>query len=275
MGGMGNLLAVSDLHVGNQANRDVLRSLRPLADDDWLLVVGDVAERVEHVEWALKVLKRYFATVIWAPGNHELWTPPNDESGLRGEARYRELVSRCQALGVLTPEDPYPVWDGGGEPLTIAPLFTLYDYSYRADGLSAAEALAQAYETGVVCTDEVYLHPEPYSSRAEWSAARVASTAARLDAVDGRTVLVSHWPLHPTPTKRLRFPEFAQWCGTTLTADWHVRYRAAAAVYGHLHIPLDDVIDGVPFREVSLGYPREWQPRARPHGLPRLILPAA
>lgn len=275
---MGNLLAVSDLHVGHQANRDVLRSLRPLAEDDWLLVAGDVAERVEHVEWALKVLTYYFSTVIWVPGNHELWTPPKDESGLRGEARYRELVDRCRAIGVVTPEDPYPVWSGGGEPLTIVPLFTLYDYSYRADGLSAPDALTQAYEAGVVCTDEALLHPEPFESRAVWCRARVAETAARLDAelpADQRTVLISHWPLHPTPTKRLRYPEFAQWCGTTLTTDWHLRYRAAVAVYGHLHIPLRDVIDGVPFEEVSLGYPREWQHRSRPHGLPRVIRSAA
>ena len=276
MGGVGNLLAVSDLHVGHQVNRDVLRSLRPLAEDDWLLVAGDVAERIEHVEWAMRVLKRSFSKVIWAPGNHELWTTPKDESELRGEARYLELVERCRALDVLTPEDPYPTWDGGGEPLTIAPLFTLYDYSYRAEGVSVEEALKQAYDAGVVCTDEVYLFPEPYASRAEWCAQRVASTVARLDALapDQRTVLVSHWPLNPAPTKRLRYQEFAQWCGTTLTADWHVRYRAAVAVYGHLHIPLDDVVDEVPFREVSLGYPREWQPRSRPHGLPRVILPA-
>jgi 3',5'-cyclic AMP phosphodiesterase CpdA len=275
---MGNLLAVSDLHVGHPANRDVLRELRPLAEDDWLLVAGDVAERIEHVEWALEVLKQSFSTVIWAPGNHELWTTPKDESQLRGESRYQELVERCRALGVVTPEDPYLVWEGGEEPLTVVPLFTAYDYTYRAEGLSAEAALKQAREAGVVCTDEYYLQPDPYPSRAAWSQARVAATAARLDAelpAGQRTVLVSHWPLNPVPTKRLRFPDFAQWCGTTATADWHLRYRAAVAVYGHLHIPLDDEIDGVPFREVSLGYPREWQPRSRPHGLPRLIVPSA
>jgi hypothetical protein len=60
------------------------------------------------------------------------------------------------------------------------------------------------------------------------------------------------------PTEVLYYPEFAQWCGTERTADWHVRFRAVAAVYGHLHIPRSTVYDGVPFEEVSLGYPREW-----------------
>jgi hypothetical protein len=59
------------------------------------------------------------------------------------------------------------------------------------------------------------------------------------------------------------------------TADWHRRFRAAAAVYGHLHIPLTLAIDGVRFDEVSLGYPREWKSRAEqpPYPVRRIIPP--
>ena len=87
------------------------------------------------------------------------------------------------------------------------------------------------------------------------------------------TVLVNHWPLTREPTAILRYPEFAQWCGTQATADWHLRFRTAAVVYGHLHIPCTTWHDGVPFREVSLGYPREWQRRAGPPYEPRQVLP--
>jgi hypothetical protein len=45
-------------------------------------------------------------------------------------------------------------------------------------------------------------------------------------------------------------------------------------VYGHLHIPRTIWRDGVPFVEVSLGYPREWERRAAPPRLPRQVLPA-
>ena len=69
--------------------------------------------------------------------------------------------------------------------------------------------------------------------------------------------------LHRHPTAPLYWPEFALWCGTTKTEDWHVRYRAEIAVYGHLHIPRTTEADGVRFEEVSLGYPREWRKRAR------------
>ncbi|MFI9718179.1 metallophosphoesterase family protein [Streptomyces sp. NPDC052396] len=271
----GNLLAISDLHVAYQENRAVVESLRPDTDQDWLIVAGDVGERYADIEWALGLLARRFARVIWAPGNHELWTVPKDPCDLRGEKRYLHLVELCRSLGIDTPEDPYPVWDGPGGPVAVAPLFVLYDYSFRVpEAHSKEESLLRAREAGVVCSDEYFLHPDPYPGREDWCRARVAYSEQRLAAVDPalRTVLVNHWPLVREPTRILRYPDFAQWCGTELTADWHVRFRAAAAVYGHLHIPRVTRHDGVRFEEVSVGYPREWRPRG-PRRLPRQILP--
>jgi hypothetical protein len=168
------------------------------------------------------------------------------------------------------------VWHGPGGPVTIAPLFVLYDYTFRPEGAATQEAaLAMAYEEGVVCTDEVLLHPDPYPSREAWCRARVADTAGRLAAADPRrpVVLVNHFPLVRENTDLLRYQVFAQWCGTTATADWHRAYRAAAVVYGHLHIPRTTWQDGVRFEEVSYGYPREWELRGGPPGPPRQILP--
>jgi hypothetical protein len=50
-----------------------------------------------------------------------------------------------------------------------------------------------------------------------------------------------------------------------------VRFRVAAVVYGHLHIPRSSVHDGVPFVEVSLGYPREWRRRGLPAEIARPV----
>jgi 3',5'-cyclic AMP phosphodiesterase CpdA len=277
------LLAVSDLHVRYPENRAIVEGLRPGSAGDWLIVAGDVAEQVADVTWALDLLRERFSTVIWVPGNHELWSRPKDPVPLRGEERYRRLVAACRQMGVLTPEDPFPVWTGAGGPVTVAPLFTLYDYSFLPDGTAdATEGLAAAYQAGVVCTDEHLLHPDPYPDRAAWSAARIAESERRLDVCDPGlpTVLVNHWPLTRFPTRVLRYPEFALWCGSTRTADWHVRYRATAVVYGHLHIPRVTWEDGVRFVEASLGYPREWKARDARYGtvvrdlLPKQVLPA-
>jgi 3',5'-cyclic AMP phosphodiesterase CpdA len=270
------LLAVSDLHVGHPENKELLAGLRPASPADWLIVAGDVGEFMADIESALRLLSERFARVIWVPGNHELWTHPRDPVDLRGEARYRHLVAFCRSLGVLTPEDPYPVWDGPGGPATIAPLFVLYDYTFLPDGTTTKdEGLALAYRKSVVGTDEKLLHPDPYPSRDAWCADRLLTTEPRLAALEPAlpTILVNHFPLVREPTRVLWFPEFALWCGTTATADWHVRFRAAAVVYGHLHIPRTTWYDGVPFEEVSWGYPREWRRRGAAPPPPRRILP--
>ncbi|MBZ4015083.1 metallophosphoesterase family protein, partial [Streptomyces purpurogeneiscleroticus] len=273
----GAVVAVSDLHVRYKENRDIVERLEPASADDWLLVAGDLGEYVADIRWALERLSSRFAKVVWVPGNHELWTPAKDPVQLRGVARYEHLVGICRELGVVTPEDPYPVWEGAGGPVAIAPLFLLYDYTFRPPGADTKEAaLAAAEEAGVVCTDELFLHPDPYPTREAWCAARLAATEARLAALpDGLpTVLVNHFPLVREPTRPLWYPEFALWCGTEATADWPRRFRATAVVYGHLHIPRLLMWDGVPHQEVSLGYPREWRRRSGTPGRPVQILPA-
>lgn len=264
-----SLLATSDLHVTHPGNKEIVESLRPRHDDDWLIVAGDVAESLGAIAWALGLLADRFAKVIWTPGNHELWTVGRGPDTGRGVERYRQLVELCRRLGVVTPEDEYPVWETDEESFVVAPLFLLYDYSFRAPDTSLDEALEHAYRTGLVFSDEHVLHPDPFPSRQDWCAHRVELTERRLAALppDLRTILVTHFPLHRGPTRMMRHQHLAMWCGTDRTADWHLRFRAAACVYGHLHIPLTLEYDGVRFEEVSLGYPKEW--RSRPTQPPR------
>jgi 3',5'-cyclic AMP phosphodiesterase CpdA len=253
------LWAISDLHVGFAANRDALATLGEHRDD-WLVLGGDLGETMEHVETVLQATVPRFAKVIFVPGNHELWCLPRERPELRGVARYEALVALCRSYGVLTPEDPYPEWPGEGPRCVIAPLFLLYDYSFRPETVTREHALAWAAESGVVCTDEVVLHPDPFPSREAWCTARCDATEARLAAVDPscRTVLVNHFPLRYDLAHVPLAPRFSLWCGTRRTEEWHRRFRAIAVVSGHLHIPSTRLRDGVRFEEVSVGYPRQW-----------------
>ena len=270
------LFAISDLHVEHAQNREIVSRIEPESEADWLVVCGDVADQPRDVEWALRLLSERFAKVIWVPGNHELLSQRDDPAALRGEQRYRHLVELCRGLGVVTPEDPYPIWEGAGGPARVVPLFLLYDYSFGDNvGATREEALRRAYDAGVVCVDEFLLQPDPYPSRQAWCEARVAEAEARLVEVEPilPAVLINHFPLLVEPTRVLRHPEFAQWCGTVKTADWHRRFRATAVVYGHLHIPRTTWHDGVRFEEVSLGYPRERRRWPGAYDGPRRILP--
>lgn len=244
------LWAVSDLHVAARGNRELVDALvRPRDPGDWLIVAGDVAERTATVLGVLSDLRDRFAQVIWVPGNHELFSRSTDTR--HGRERYADLVRGCRDLGVLTPEDPWPVFAGR----TIVPMFTLYDYSWRSPGTTTEEALSAAEGNGVMFTDQVAI--APYVDVPVWCRERLSATVRRLSRVTGPTVLVNHWPLVREVTDRLALPEIALWSGTRHTEDWPTRFHAETVVYGHLHIPLVREIDGVVHAEVSLGYPRE------------------
>ncbi|MBJ8344968.1 metallophosphoesterase [Antrihabitans sp. YC2-6] len=270
------LMAVSDIHVGHRGNRPITEQIFPDSPDDWLIVAGDVSEKTDDIRWALQLLRSRFAKVIWVPGNHELWTTAKDPVQMYGAARYDYLVNMCREIDVVTPEDEFPVWDTIEGPVTLVPMFLLYDYSFLPAGTQTkAEGLAVARERNVVATDEFLLKPDPYVTRDAWCQVRVAATKKRLDELhpDMPLVLINHFPLVRQPTEVLFYPEFSLWCGTTMTADWHKKYNVICSVYGHLHIPRTTYYDGVRFEEVSLGYPREWQRRGLPDKLLRQILP--
>jgi hypothetical protein len=268
------LLAISDLHLGHRQNREALPSLGRFPDD-WLVVAGDVAERPEHLVLALETLTSRFARVIWTPGNHDLWCPPDATDRSRGQARYDELVAICRRFDVLTPEDPYVVWPG--DPGTfIVPMFLLFDYTFRPPDIPVELARAWAREDGIVSGDEQMLDPTPWASCADWCHARCAATEARLTALPegSRTVLVNHWPLRYDLARPPRVPRFSLWCGTAATEDWGRRFRARVVVSGHLHLRTTLMRDGVRYEEVSLGYPRDWQPERGLDAYLRELLPA-
>jgi 3',5'-cyclic AMP phosphodiesterase CpdA len=273
------LYATSDIHVSYAANRELIEAT-PEHPDDWLIVAGDVGEREEHVEYMIDALAPRFAKLIWVPGNHELWTRPL-KTGLRGVKKYERLVQICRERGVHTPEDPYLLWPGEGGPHLLAPLFLLYDYSFRPDDVTADGAIPWAMEEGVLCVDERVLLPDPYASREAWCAARCEHTEARLEEAvaehDCPLVLINHFPLRRDHAVLPLIPRFKIWCGTRRTEDWHRRFRASDVISGHLHIPKRRDLDGVRFHEVSLGYPEQWEWRRANRGIEpalRQILPA-
>jgi 3',5'-cyclic AMP phosphodiesterase CpdA len=273
------LYAISDLHLANRVNFQALEAL-PSYSDDWLILAGDVGELEEHLRLALLILASRFKKIIWVPGNHDLWTLPSQSNQLRGEARYRRLVSICREHGVLTPEDPYVTFPPGGgvKEHLLVPMFILYDYSFRPAYVPAENAVNWAAESGVVCTDEELLHPDPYLSRTAWCTERCRYTGQRLEQEASRNIpmiLINHFPLRRDMANLRRFPRFSLWCGSSRTENWHTRFPVSVVVYGHMHIRGTHYRDGVRFEEVSLGYPRDWTHQRGMSYYLREILPAA
>jgi 3',5'-cyclic AMP phosphodiesterase CpdA len=254
------LWAIADLHLAAEVNRAGLMALPP-RPDDWLIVAGDVCESLDLFTEALGWLVSRFARIVWVPGNHELWLTDRGQAPRSSVAKYRALVDAARRLGVVTPEDKFIAWPPTGD--VIVPLCTLYDYSFRPDDVALADVVAWAAELRNVAADEHLISAAPFPSMADWCALRCAETEARLARElppDARTILVGHYPLREDLVRIPRIPRFTPWCGTRLTADWHRRFRAVVAVSGHLHVRRTDWRDGTRFEEVSLGYPRQWDP---------------
>ena len=146
---------------------------------------------------------------------------PGRRSGvaLRGEERYRHLVQACRAAGVLTPEDPFPVWTGDGRArgrrAAVPALRLLVPARRHRDrrGGPGGRLHAPAW-----CAPTSTCSRPTRTPTAPRGAPRASRTPGRrLDACDPDlpTVLVNHWPLTRLPTRVLRYPEFALWCGTT------------------------------------------------------------
>jgi Icc-related predicted phosphoesterase len=254
------LWAISDLHLGVESNRQGLRAL-PAHPADWLILAGDICESTELLIEAFTLCTQKFAKVFWVPGNHELWLIDPRRNFMTSPMKYRELVQAARNLGVVTPEDPWLVFPATGD--VIVPLFTLYDYSFRPAHVARERVIEWAAEIDNVCTDEVAIKPGEMNTIDEWNAQLCDQAEARFErdlAPQARTILVSHFPLREDLVRIPRVPRFTPWCGTRRTHDWHARYRAVVAVSGHLHVRRTDWRDGTRFEEVSLGYPRQWDP---------------
>jgi len=193
------LYAISDLHLSYPENRDALATI-PYYPEDWLIIAGDIGESEAHFHYAFSILSKRFATLIWTPGNHDLWCHPL-ANGLRGEEKYQNLVRICHEYGVITPDEPYPEWRGEGISCYLAPLFLLYDYSFRPPEVAYDEALHWAHDSGLMCKDEFYLNPRPYLSVPHWCNERYNYTYAKLQALprDKPMILINHYPLHAEP----------------------------------------------------------------------------
>lgn len=252
------LYAISDLHLAQTPNRTALRALAR-HPEDWLIVAGDVCESSALFAEAMEALAARFAQVLWTPGNHELWLGNAADRAAGSPAKYAALVALARKAGVLTPEDPYPVWPDG---TVLAPLFTSFDYSFRPAGLPRASVAAWAAERHCLSRDERLIRPAPFADMESWCAALCARAEERLAAAigpQGRSVLISHYPLRQDLVHIPRIPRFTPWCGSTATEAWPARFNASVAVSGHLHMRRTLWHDGTRFEEVSLGYARQWE----------------
>ena len=210
--------------------------------------------------------RRRFARVIWVPGNHELWSLPGEDGGLRGRDRYAALVELARSHDVLTPEDPWPTLGRARrtrDDRAAASRFTT-TASRRPGSVRRrpSPGLPRPISSPV---DEVLLHAGPIClTRPTGAGHRVgaigssASTSChracpRCWSTTGRCART--WCA--SRGSRASRPGAARAWTEALAPAFHGGHRLR---HGHLHVRGRQWRHGIRFEEVSLGYPRQWEP---------------
>lgn len=239
------IFAVSDLHTDFAENRALLERL-PRGEHvrDVLVLAGDIADRLEVVEWTLRLLRGRFARVFYTPGNHELWSRDGECDSVE---KFQRVVELCARLGVETaPGREAGVW--------VVPLFSWYE---AGGGDAGAPEGLEAWADFYFCR-----WPEDARPPSDFF---LALNEPRVREYDGPVVSLSHFlpraDLLP-PAEHLRFKRLAE-VAVCAPLDAQIRRLGSAVhVFGHSHINRDLEIEGVRYVQHALRYPRERDRRA-------------
>jgi predicted phosphodiesterase len=236
------VFAISDLHTDFKENRLIVERLPDDAfNEDALVVAGDVADRLEVIEYTLALLRSKFRQVCYVPGNHELWVRDGAYDSIE---KLRRVLELCRRVNVETG----PVKLDG---LWVVPLLSWYDLAFGGDDdrdLEELEGWADFYfckwpaGVGDICRH--FLHMNEANIRRR----------------DGPVVSFSHFlprrDLLP-PREHLRFKNLPKVSGCAPLDGQIRRLESIIHVFGHSHINADRVIDGVRYVSNALLYPSE------------------
>ena len=237
------VFAISDLHVDYDENDQWVAGLST-ADyvDDLLILAGDVSDMPQRLGRTLERLALRFRTLIYLPGNHELWVV-RDRAHEDSFAKFDEVRRIAHESGAVQ-----QVWHGAG--LRIVPLYGWYDFSFG----EPSRDLRLAWTDFRACRWPEGMTPALITD------AFLARNPAPVAAAHAVTITVSHFlpridvmPDFIPPAKRIVYPVL----GTRKLEAQLRAWRPVTHVYGHSHVNRDQVIDGVRYVNNAFGYPGE------------------
>jgi predicted phosphodiesterase len=241
---MMRIFAVSDLHLDYAANREWLEQL-PLHEynDDVLILAGDVSDRFARLDHAFSALAKRFSTVLFVPGNHDLWT--HRERMHSSFEKLDAVLAAAHAHGLRTDIFRH------GE-LAIVPLLGWYDYSFGAadDYLKAAWADFRAchwpgYDDLALTKFFTRRNPAPESPTLQ-DARHVITFSHFLPRIDlmPERIPEKHRKIYPV-------------LGSTILEEQLRQLGSSVHVYGHSHVNRHVMLDGVTYINNAFGYPSE------------------
>jgi Icc-related predicted phosphoesterase len=238
------VFAVSDIHVDYDVNARWVQALSSVDyRDDVLILAGDVSDSVDLLSFTVETLAKRFKTVMFVPGNHDLWVrqSPPALTSLEKFEQVRHLIKACGGL-----MEPWLCDD-----VAIVPLLSWYDFSFGQPGLE----LRQSWMDFRTCR-----WPQGYAE-AEVTQHFLALNQPALAAIKHDQVITfSHFlpridlmPSYIPAQFRALYPVL----GTAALDEQIRRLNPLIHVYGHSHVNRQLVLNGVQYINNAFGYPAE------------------
>jgi len=239
------VFAVSDLHVDYAPNREWLGQLSSNDyQDDVLILAGDISDKLSLIDECFAQLTRRFGTVLYVPGNHDLWIHRSDAQD--SFEKYIAVRNTATHHGVrLT-----PLRHGD---LVIVPLMGWYDYSFG----EPEDFLKSAWVDYRACR-----WPEGYDEAAItrfFTERNITPLSHELDGAN-KVITFSHFlPRIDLMPDRIpaRLRKIYPVLGSTVLDKQLRDLGSSIHVYGHSHVNRHIVIDGVTYINNAFGYPDE------------------
>jgi Icc-related predicted phosphoesterase len=233
---------VSDLHVDFDVNSQWVDGLSS-ADytDDVLIVAGDISDSLRSLERTLASLVAKFETVLFIPGNHELWVIRQRETDT-SFAKFDQVNQVALEAGALTSFTTPEV--------SIVPLWGWYDYSFGALTPSLyqewSDFQACRWPPGIDAGDVASRLDQLNDTEAPMHSAMLISFSHFVPRID---IMPGYIPEHQ---QRL-YPVLG-----TVRLEHRIRQLGSQIhVYGHSHVNRTIAIDGVTYINNAFGYPHE------------------
>lgn len=212
-----------------------------------------------------------FASVSFAPGNHDLWVAQSD-TAKDSVAKFEEVLQVCAKCGVSTsPLLRSSVVDGTTKYVWIVPLFSWYHQDFDNDVSTANEEISYWSDFTMCKWPESVLNPEPPTPSApvgtpelyflSLNEERVAKNYFEGVDIQNTTIITfSHFlPRRDClpPKEKLWIKYLPKVVGTERLDEQIRRIQANIHVFGHTHIVWNEVADGIQYVQMCLKYPRE------------------
>ena len=232
--------ATSDLHIDYQENFKWFLDLSAVDyTNDILIIAGDVHHDLSRVAFLFEQLVPKFHSVLFVPGNHDLWLPKETE--INSLQKFHQLLELSKQLGVKV--DPYV-----SPELAIVPLFSWYDFSFGEPSSTIKRAWRDfkrcrwdrdldALTTYFLDLNEAHLQQ---NSKAIISFSHFVPSRALI-------------PEDVPPIVESLIPVF----GAERIHDQLQRLRPNLHIYGHSHLNRSVYKEGIWYLNNAFGYPQE------------------